>query len=84
MAAYQRHCAKEIDIENRAPCFCCGITDPLNISQSAMVDYEAVDARECLKCNRGCLFANLQCRGQFNQEFYIDRPARKEEYPVRP
>jgi hypothetical protein len=84
MLTYQRHRAKEIDVESRAPFFCCGITDPLNISQSAVVDYEAVDARECLKCNRDHLFANLHCRGQFHHELYMDRPARNEQHYVRP
>jgi hypothetical protein len=84
MLTYQRHRAKEIDVENRAPFFCCGITDPFNISQSAVVDYETVDARECLKCNGGYLFTNLQCRGQFNHKLYIERPARNEEHYVRP
>jgi hypothetical protein len=84
MLTYQRHRAKEIDFENRAPFFCRGITDSLYISQSTVVDYEAVDARECLKCNGDQLFANLQCRGQFHHELHVDRPARNEQHYVRP
>jgi hypothetical protein len=80
---YQRHRAKEIDVENRAPFFYCGITDPLDISQSTVVDYEAVDARESLKRNGGDLLADLHC-SQFSHTLLTNHPARNGEHHERP
>lgn len=77
---YQRHRAKEIDIENRAPFFRCGITDPLDISQSTVVDYEAVDARECFKRNGGHLLADLHC-SQFSHALLTARNGEHHERP---
>ena len=80
---YQRHRAKEIDVEKRAPFFYSGITDPLHLSQSAVINYKAIDARECLECNRGHLFANLQLEVSLVRVCEDRLPSQGEEHYVR-